>query len=139
MRFVFKGLELSIFMPRSKLRTYKSMETTANRYTQIYRRSVRQADMRVTQEVFKDANVFWNVMCSLDISIAGKIGFIFSLEQYFLTFVQPWRGIVLSQTSVTFTYLKMVSNFPADRRTGSEQRVKSDSPVMITLSWKQRK
>ena len=34
------------------------METTANRYTQIYRRSVRQADMRVTQEVFKDANVF---------------------------------------------------------------------------------
>ena len=44
-------------------------------------------------------------MYNLDTNIAGNFGFTVSLEQYFLTFVQPWCGIVLRQMSVTVTYL----------------------------------
>jgi hypothetical protein len=64
--------------------------------------------------------------------------FIFSLEEYFLTFVQPWHGIFLSQMSVMVTYLSTVPNFPAARRIGSERRVKSDTPAVVTLSWKKK-
>jgi len=45
------------------------------------------------------------VSCNLDTSNEGNFGFIFPLEQNFLKIVQPWRGIVLRQKSVTVTYL----------------------------------